>query len=65
MSDDIRLHRDERGDDWLTCEPSATSVIMRPSFGTMGVDEDPDAYDRLRDEGYFDDYRYSGKEPWQ
>lgn len=36
-----------------------------PNFGGMGVDEDPDAFDRMRDEGWFDDYRYTGKEPWQ
>ena len=56
-----KLHLDEYSDEyWLEDHVSA----VRVNFGTMGVDEDPDAYDRLRDAGYFDDYRYSGVEPW-
>ena len=45
--------------------PTRRVVALKVNFGTMGVDEDPDGYDRLRDLGYFDDERYTGVEPWQ
>ena len=56
-----KRYGDERG---LSFGGRVAWIDATPNFGTMGQDEDPDAYDRLRDQDVFVGRRY-GRKGWR